>query len=273
MSYFTSQEIHPGIVHIGEPAGVHCTLIVGKEKALLFDTGYGICSIADYVRSITDLPLYIVNSHCHLDHAGGNHLFSRVWAYPGEEQIYADYQQEKVSILNQMEKLWRSGKTPRPWPSDFDRDAYLTFKPCRFLSLADHQIFSLGGRICEIISLPGHTRSSVILYDHLTGTVLSGDNIARSVWIMFAQSASLAEYRCGLKKLKKEYAVTGILSSHDSRLLPPSLIDQLIRCIDTRQENSTVFIHPRKGYKALKRKMYADGLGDIYLVYPLEDKG
>ncbi len=78
---------------------------------------------------------------------------------------------------------------------------------------------------------------------------------------------------CGLKKLKKEYAVTGILSSHDSRLLPPSLIDQLIRCIDTRQENSTVFIDPRKGYKALKRKMYADGLGDIYLVYPLEDKG
>ena len=126
MSYFTSQEIHPGIVHIGEPAGVHCTLIVGKEKALLFDTGYGICSIEDYVRSITDLPLYIVNSHCHLDHAGGNHLFSRVWAYPGEEQIYADYQQEKVSILNQMEKLWRSGKTPRPWPSDFDRDAYLS---------------------------------------------------------------------------------------------------------------------------------------------------
>ena len=36
-------------------------LIVGKEKALLFDTGYG-ADLKEAVEIITRLPLYVVNS-------------------------------------------------------------------------------------------------------------------------------------------------------------------------------------------------------------------
>ena len=94
MNYFTVREIRPGLLHIGEASGVHCTLVLGRSKALLFDTGYGICDICQYVRALTSLPLTVVNSHCHLDHSGGNHFFPEVLANPSEQEIYADYQRK-----------------------------------------------------------------------------------------------------------------------------------------------------------------------------------
>ncbi len=56
MTYFTPYEAAPSLFHIYEPGDVHCTLIVGRERALLFDTGYGFCDIREAVSALTDLP-------------------------------------------------------------------------------------------------------------------------------------------------------------------------------------------------------------------------
>ena len=53
-------------------------LVLGTDRALLFDTGMGIASISDVVARLTDLPVTVVNSHSHLDHVGGNAEFSSV---------------------------------------------------------------------------------------------------------------------------------------------------------------------------------------------------
>ena len=55
MTYFTPYEAAPSLFHIYEPGDVHCTLIVGRERALLFDTGYGFCDIREAVSALTDL--------------------------------------------------------------------------------------------------------------------------------------------------------------------------------------------------------------------------
>lgn len=50
-------------------------LVVGTEKALLVDTGAGpraAATLYTHVRSITDLPLVVVNTHAHADHFFGN---------------------------------------------------------------------------------------------------------------------------------------------------------------------------------------------------------
>src|SRR5882762_5898038 len=47
-------------------------LIIGSEKALLFDTGMGLDSIQSVVKELTSLPITVVNSHTHFDHIGGN---------------------------------------------------------------------------------------------------------------------------------------------------------------------------------------------------------
>ena len=60
-------------------AGCCANLIIGKNKALLFDTGSGIDDIKEAVKNITDLPLMVINSHGHFDHIGGNSQFDEVY--------------------------------------------------------------------------------------------------------------------------------------------------------------------------------------------------
>ena len=45
-------------------------LVIGKKRALLFDTGCGMDNIKETVESITDLPLLVILSHGHFDHIG-----------------------------------------------------------------------------------------------------------------------------------------------------------------------------------------------------------
>ena len=73
--YYKVIDMGDNIYHIWEPAGTASSLIIGKTKALLIDTGYGYGDLKSVVRSLTDLPLRVVNTHCHIDHAGGNYLF------------------------------------------------------------------------------------------------------------------------------------------------------------------------------------------------------
>ena len=55
-------------------------MILGKEKALLFDTGNGIGKIRAVVNGLTSLPVLVLNSHTHFDHIGGNAEFSAILA-------------------------------------------------------------------------------------------------------------------------------------------------------------------------------------------------
>ena len=275
MIYFTPYETAPSLFHIYEPGDVHCTLIVGRERALLFDTGYGFCDIKEAVTALADLPLTIVNSHGHLDHAGGSFRFAQeIYIHPYERQVYDLYQTEKESLMDRMWSLYQQGKKPRPWPEEFSRQDYYPYKPCSFVDLTDGQTFDLGGRIVEAIFFPGHTRGCVALYDHQSGLLLAGDNLGHSIWIMFEQSASLAEYRSCLCRLKDDFEIKGILGSHYSGIYPASLIDTVMQCVDQRDDGrSTLFIHPRKGYKALRRKVPltdVPGVSSLYLVYPFD---
>ena len=55
-------------------------LIVGSERALMFDTGLGLVPIRPLVERLTSLPVEVLNSHTHYDHVGGNGEFDRIRA-------------------------------------------------------------------------------------------------------------------------------------------------------------------------------------------------
>src|SRR5512143_3650559 len=59
-------------------------LVEGKSRALLVDTGLGVARLADFVRTLTTLPVTVVNTPGHPDHAGGNDQFRSVYAPPLE---------------------------------------------------------------------------------------------------------------------------------------------------------------------------------------------
>lgn len=63
-----------------------CYLFVGSKQAALIDTGYGFGDLKQAVRSVTDKPLIIINTHGHCDHTGGNAQFEEI-CYIGEKDI------------------------------------------------------------------------------------------------------------------------------------------------------------------------------------------
>lgn len=82
-----STRVQPDVLAIYEPGQfeeVISYLIIGDQRALLFDTGLGIGNIRSVVDPLTELPVLVLNSHSHYDHIGGNHLFERIYGpdYP-----------------------------------------------------------------------------------------------------------------------------------------------------------------------------------------------
>lgn len=82
MSYFTTFKINDHIYQIKDAMGVLTTLVIGKQKALLVDTGYGLENLKEYIEKMNNKPLIVVNSHGHMDHTGGNYLFDEVYIHP-----------------------------------------------------------------------------------------------------------------------------------------------------------------------------------------------
>src|SRR5258705_2383969 len=59
----------------------------------------------------------------------------------------------------------------------------------------------LGGRVLQILHVPGHTHSSAALYDAATHQLFAGDFIYPATLYAFLPGASLAEYRATTRKL------------------------------------------------------------------------
>ena len=62
----------------------HSYLLLGRERALLIDTGLGVGNLRREVESLTDLPVSVALTHVHWDHIGGCAQFSPP-AVHGEE--------------------------------------------------------------------------------------------------------------------------------------------------------------------------------------------
>ena len=83
--FFKTSLIGEGIWSISGSANDQMYLVQGRDKALLVDTGMGVGDLAGLVRSLTSLPVMVVNTHGHPDHAGGNGGFDEVYLHPADE--------------------------------------------------------------------------------------------------------------------------------------------------------------------------------------------
>lgn len=301
-NYFTVYDIGHSIYHIWEPGKVACSLVLGRHHALLIDTGYGFGDLKACIRGITDLPLIIVNTHGHLDHAGGNYQFDQpAGIHPYERVVYDLYQHmHKPAIVQKFDKQVQAdavSKASSPaipkasspvtsqasfdnsfmWPREFDHDAYLTYKNVLFTDLKDREIIDLGGRSVEVIFLPGHTRGSVVFLDLNTGILFSGDNISDSLWIQFDQSENIHNYLDHLRALSdlSTFPIKHILSSHRTWLWPRRIMDLQIEAIEhITLEKSSLFVHPRTGVRSLKFKYPVtdlNGISRLYIVFNPKD--
>jgi glyoxylase-like metal-dependent hydrolase (beta-lactamase superfamily II) len=240
MPYSVSQ-LKPNVYHIADPLGVFMTVIVGEEKALLLDTGYGIGRLNETVAQITDLPLIVVNSHGHLDHVLGNRFFGEAYLHPADLQVYQQHttQERKHSVVGML------SAGPELFPADFSSEAYLSEFKTEVLPIDEGDVFDLGGVSLTVVHAPGHTPGGIALLDDRDRLLLVGDAASPHVWMFLQESTNIATYIQSLQKLQNlgnQY--DRIIASHVPVVLPNDLIDRLIRCAENIDPQKSVPFEP-----------------------------
>jgi glyoxylase-like metal-dependent hydrolase (beta-lactamase superfamily II) len=100
-------------------AGGNITLQVGKDGVLLVDTSYAPMApkIMAAIRTLSAMPIrYIVDTHMHTDHTGGNAALAKLGGGGAMPRIIAN-----DHVLNRMSERTSSGQTAAPeadWPND-----------------------------------------------------------------------------------------------------------------------------------------------------------
>ena len=68
MDWFKVNNIANGVYAISEPyhwENARSYLFVGKNKAILVDTGTGLCPLKPIIAKLTGLPIIVILTHCH----------------------------------------------------------------------------------------------------------------------------------------------------------------------------------------------------------------
>ena len=139
-----------GCIHFEKP---FLYLLFGQEKALLEDTGAGEVQTAPFVMDLlakwakrknhAPVSLIVIHSHAHGDHIAG------------DKQFQSDAAVQFVA----------------PTPMEIQKAAGISSWP------GDIGHIDLGGRVVDVIPIPGHNDASIALYDRLTGNLLTGDSL------------------------------------------------------------------------------------------------
>lgn len=206
---YTVRELESGFFRIGN-SGVYMDLIVGSHHALLFDTGYGFGDLKSVVRSITDKPLYVLNSHGHVDHACGNAQFGGAYIHPADRQLCHAHNGPAMRM---------SELDTAQVPLDFDLDAYLRLGPGELKPVGEGNIFDLGGVRLEVLELPGHTAGSIGLWCREKRLLYVGDAMNCFVWLFLPEAQPLSVYIRTLHKAA-QLPFTHMVQSHEPDPVP-----------------------------------------------------
>ena len=224
-------------------------LVKGTEKAALIDTGCGFGSLKAEVDKVNELPLIVLLTHGHQDHAMGAVEFDEVYLNPMEREVFtrqtdAGYRLLGLNISRDAVNVTPEDMLP---PPDFD-----SFRPVR-----EGDVFDLGGTTIEAFACPGHTQGNLVFLDREHKILFSGDSVSRASFLVGRESTSVEEYRDALVRLKGmlEGKVDRILEGHGSGELPFAIFDAVIKvCNEVLAGNSDRIPYDLRGYKGFTAK-------------------
>ena len=172
-------------------------MILGREKALLFDTGNGIGKISEIVNQLTILPVVVLNSHTHFDHIGGNAEFRDILAMDTDytRNNVAGYSNELVGEEVSEEAICGS------LPAEINPATYYTPSFTVKTFIKDGYKIDLGGRILEVLSTPGHTPDAISLLDLDLGLLWVGDIYYEGPIWLFVPETDLDMFYNSVKRL------------------------------------------------------------------------
>ena len=247
--WFQVYETADNVFSIVEPYQLQETishLIVGEDRALLFDTGIGLLSIKAVVQRITNLPVIVLNSHTHYDHVGGNWEFSTVLA------IDSSYTRANMKGFDngRISGDFLPGAFCKGAPAGSDPASFYTkpWKQSRYVK--DGEVLDLGGRTLEVLHVPGHTPDAVALLDAKNRLLFSGDTwYDASLWL-FVRETNLKDYEASISRLAAlENEVTFLLGAHNSARVHTGRLQPVVNAF--RQIRTGDYVGEKDGYNRL----------------------
>ena len=201
-------QIRPNVCLIDDAGESTCYLITGREKALLVDTVNGYEDLHAIVRTITDLPVVVVNTHGHGDHVFGNVYFDEAWMHPADFWLYETCAERTQDMLEEQG---------------------LRFCPVKPLQIG--QIFDLGGVQLEVVDLKGHTEGSIGLLDKAGRIIYTGDGLNTHIWMQLDHSLPIATVLETFKALKEKHGADFdyVAHGHTKMLRDKEILDWMIR--------------------------------------------
>jgi glyoxylase-like metal-dependent hydrolase (beta-lactamase superfamily II) len=172
-------------------------LIIGSEKALLFDTGMGLDSIQSVVRELTSLPVTVVNSHTHYDHIGGNSDFNTIL---GVDTAYTRKNLQGWPHETVKQEVTIASLCPGTLSSVDTANYHI--RPYSLTGfIHDGSVIDLGGRQLEVMIIPGHTPDCVALLDRAAGLLWTGDTYYEGPLWLFFPGTDLEAYEKTITRL------------------------------------------------------------------------
>lgn len=156
-------------------------LLLGAERALLHDTGAtNTSTLQGKVQALASgRSLLVTHTHAHGDHVASDGQFAG---------------QPQTTVVGTSRAAVQSAFGIASWPTDLGQ-------------------VDLGGRVLDVIALPGHEDSHVALYDRQTGLLLTGDSLYPG--LLFIRN--WAQYRASIARLAQFVAahpVSHVLGAH-----------------------------------------------------------
>jgi hydroxyacylglutathione hydrolase len=165
-------------------------VLAGSQKALVLDTGATTtAALQGAVRGLTgNLDLFVAHSHAHGDHVAGDARFA---GQPG------------TTVVGTARSAVEAAFQIAPWPSD-------------------EGTLDLGGRVLDVIAIPGHEATHIAIYDRETGLLLTGDSLYPG--LLFINSWN--EYRTSMHRLAEFAAarpIAHVLGAHVEMTATPGV--------------------------------------------------
>lgn len=220
--WFEVYRIRPGVFAIYEPGQfeeVISYLIVGSDKALLFDTGLGIGDMRRLIGELTDREVVVLNSHTHYDHVGGNHAFDTIY---GTDLDYTR-QHERGRSHEEVAEFVGEGWIWKDTPEGFSTGDYVS-RPFRVAErVTDGQVISLGDVALEVLLTPGHAPDSLCLLDRRRRLLFTGDTFYPATLYAHLPGSTFEDYqRTAARLAGLANAVDVVLPAHNEPTMPSS---------------------------------------------------
>ena len=245
-------KLYPDTIPIQYGVHLYCFLLLGEERALLIDTGYGRGDFPNIVQRLADgREIVVVNTHGHYDHTGGNPWFPRVHMHPNA-MAYAK------EPFDPVDPAWLANM---PYP-DYE-----------MIPVNDGHVFDIGGRKIEVIYAPAHSDSSLMFIDHGRRLLFTGDEFD-SEQAALPRPNTIEQFHANMLRLQTRKAdFDFIMPSHNGCPINPNYLDDFEVCSRHVLEGHPDFVE-RKDlpvYADYVMKRVQVGLSSINYLVPKEE--